>query len=113
MEFTFTEEQQMVIHEAKRFAEKKLAPKVNELDEKGEVNFEALQELGKLGYLGMTVPEDYGGVNLGAIAYAGAMIEISKGDAGIAVIVSVHNSLVNEGILKFGTDIQKQKYLPK
>ncbi|MBC8183788.1 acyl-CoA dehydrogenase family protein [candidate division KSB1 bacterium] len=113
MDFSLSDEQQMVIKEAKRFAEKRLAPKVEELDEKGEVNITALKELGELGYLGITVPEKYGGVNMGAIAYAGTMLELSKVDAGTAVEVSVHNSLVNEGILKFGTEKQKQEYLPK
>ena len=112
MDFNFSEEQQMVISEAKRFAQEKLAPVVAELDEKGEVNLQALKELGELGYLGVTVPEEYGGANMGVVAYAGAMVELSKADAGIAVALSVHNSLVNEGILKFGTEKQKQEYLP-
>ena len=113
MDFTFSEEQQMVISEAKRFAEEKLAPAVAELDEKGEVNLQALKELGELGYLGITVPEEYGGANMGVVAYAGAMVELSKADAGIAVALSVHNSLVNEGLLQFGTEKQKKEYLPK
>ncbi len=113
MDFSLSDEQQMVIKEAKRFAEKKLAPKVEELDEKGKVNITALKELGELGYLGIMLPEKYGGVNMGAIAYAGTMLELSKVDAGTAVEVSVHNSLVNEGILKFGTTEQKQEFLPK
>jgi len=113
MDFSLSDEQQMVIKEAKRFAEERLAPKVEELDEKGQVNFAALKELGELGYLGITVPDKFGGVNMGAIAYAGTMLELSKVDAGTAVEVSVHNSLVNEGILKFGTTKQKQEYLPK
>ena len=61
----------------------------------------------------MTVPEQYGGVNAGAVAYIGALLELSKADAGTAVGVAVHNSLVNEGVLKFGTEEQKQHFLPK
>ena len=113
MEFSFTDEQKMVIKEAKRFAEERLAPDVEELDQKGEVNLNALKELGELGYLGITVPEKYGGVDMGVVVYAGTMLELSKVDAGTAVAVSVHNSLVNEGILKFGTEKQKEEYLPK
>ncbi|OQX94844.1 acyl-CoA dehydrogenase [candidate division KSB1 bacterium 4572_119] len=113
MEFSFTDEQKMVIKEAKRFAEERLAPDVEELDQKGEVNLTALKELGELGYLGITVPEKYGGVDMGVVVYAGTMLELSKVDAGTAVAVSVHNSLVNEGILKFGTEKQKEEYLPK
>ena len=112
MDFLLTEEQQMVIQEAKRFARERLAPVVDELDEKGEINLQALKELGELGYLGMTVPEEYGGVNVGPIAYAGSLVELSKADAGIAVAIAVHNSLVNEGILKFGTEKQKKEFLP-
>jgi alkylation response protein AidB-like acyl-CoA dehydrogenase len=63
--------------------------------------------------LGMTVPEENGGTGLGMIAYAGAMIEFSKVDAGTAVAVSVQNSLVNDALLMFGTEDQKRKYLPK
>jgi len=111
--FEFSEEQQMVIDGAKKFAEKELAPVAEELDAKQEVNLAALKELGKLGYLGMTVPEEYGGTGLGAVAYAGAMIEFSKADAGTAVGVSVQNSLVNDAVTMFGTDEQKKTYLPK
>jgi alkylation response protein AidB-like acyl-CoA dehydrogenase len=113
MDFELSEEQKMVIEEAKKFAEKKLAPAVEKLDEKQEVNLAALKELGALGYLGMTVPEEYGGTNLGAIPYVGAIIEFSKVDAGTAVGVSVQNSLVNDAIVMFGTEEQKKKFLSK
>lgn len=112
MDFTFNEEQQMVIDEARRFSEEKLAPAVAELDEKGEVNLEALKELGQLGYMGMTVPEKYGGSELGAVSYVGAVIEFSKVDAGASVAVSVQNSLVNDAIVAYGNEEQKKEYLP-
>jgi len=113
MDFNFTEEQKMIVDGAKKFAEKELAPVVEELDAKQEVNLAALKKLGELGYLGMTVPEEYGGTGLGMVAYAGAMIEFSKVDAGTAVGVSVQNSLVNDALIMFGTEDQKRKYLPK
>jgi butyryl-CoA dehydrogenase len=113
MDFKLSEEQQMAIDGAKKFAEKELAPVVMELDEKQQDNIAALKKLGELGYLGMTVPEEYGGSGLGAIAYAGAMIEFSKVDAGTAVAISVQNSLVNDAIVMFGTEEQKKKFLPK
>ena len=113
MDFEFTEEQKMVIDGAKKFAEKELAPVVQELDAKQEVNLAALKKLGELGYLSMTVPEEYGGTGLGMVAYAGAMIEFSKVDAGTAVGVSVQNSLVNDALMMFGTEDQKRKFLPK
>ncbi|MCJ7563682.1 MAG: acyl-CoA dehydrogenase family protein [Candidatus Aminicenantes bacterium] len=113
MDFELSEEQKMVIEEAKKFAEKKLAPAAAEFDEKQEVNLAALKELGKLGYLGMTVPEEYGGAALGTVPYVGAMIEFSKADAGTAVGLSVQNSLVNDPLVLFGTEEQKKKFLPK
>jgi len=113
MDFELNEEQRMVIDQAKKFAEKTLAPAVEKLDAAQESNIPALKQLGELGYLGMTVPEAYGGSGLGAVAYAGAMIELSKADAGTAVAVSVQNSLVNDAIILFGTEEQKRTYLPK
>jgi len=113
MDFTFNEEQKMVIDGARRFAREKLAPVAAELDEKAEVNLKAIKELGKLGYLGMTVPEEYDGSNAGVVAYAASVIEFSKADAGAAVTVSVQNSLVNDAILTFGTEKQKRDFLPK
>jgi butyryl-CoA dehydrogenase len=113
MDFALSEEQRMIIDGAKKFAEKKLAPAAAEFDERQEVNIQALKELGELGYLAMTIPEDYGGTGAGAVAYAGAMIEFSKVDAGTAVGLSVQNSLVNDAILMFGTEAQKKAYLPK
>jgi len=113
MDFTFSEEHRMIIDGAKKFAEKELAPLAAEYDEKQEANVGALKALGELGYLGMTVPDQYGGTGVGAVAYAGAMIEFSKVDSGVSVGVSVQNSLVNDAVMMFGTEDQKKAYLPK
>ena len=113
MDFELNEEQHMVVEGARAFAREKLAPAAEKLDAAQEPNLPALKELGALGYLGMTVPEEYGGTGLGAVAYAGAMIEFSKEDAGTSVAVSVQNSLVNDAIMMFGTEGQKKTYLPK
>ncbi|MCO5297273.1 MAG: acyl-CoA dehydrogenase family protein [Fimbriimonadaceae bacterium] len=113
MDFHLDDEIHLVWEEARKFAEGRLAARVEELDEKQEVNHEALRELGQLGFMGMTVAEEYGGTNLGALAYVGVMIELSKIDAGTSVAVSVQNSLVNDTIGKWGTDEQKGTYLPK
>jgi alkylation response protein AidB-like acyl-CoA dehydrogenase len=113
MDFELNEEQRMVVEGARAFAREKLAPAAEKLDAAQEPNLPALKELGALGYLGMTVPEEYGGTGLGAVAYAGAMIEFSKEDAGTSVAVSVQNSLVNDAIMMFGTEEQKKTYLPK
>ncbi|MBX7133039.1 MAG: acyl-CoA dehydrogenase family protein [Fimbriimonadaceae bacterium] len=113
MDFSLTDEVRMIWDEARKFAEKRLAPVVQELDEKQEVNLDALKELGSLGFLGMTAPEEFGGTALGALAYVGVMIELSKVDSGTAVGVSVQNSLVNDTLAKWGTKDQKQMYLPR
>jgi butyryl-CoA dehydrogenase len=113
LDFTISEEHRIIWDEARKFADRRLAPVVQELDEKQEVNISALKDLGGLGFLGMTVPEEYGGTALGALAYVGVVIELSKVDAGTAVGVSVQNSLVNDTIVKWGTEEQKQHYLPK
>jgi butyryl-CoA dehydrogenase len=113
MDFELSEEHRMIIDGAKKFAEKELAPLAAEADEKQETNVGALKALGELGYLGMTVSEEYGGTGVGAVAYAGAMVEFSKADAGVSVGVSVQNSLVNDAIMMFGTEEQKRAWLPK
>jgi len=113
VDFELSEEHLMIISGAKKFAEKELAPLAAEADEKQETNVGALKALGELGYLGMTIPEDYGGTGVGAVAYAGAMIEFSKADAGVSVGVSVQNSLVNDAVMMFGSEEQKKTYLPK
>ena len=113
MDFTFSEEHLLVRDMARKFAEKTLAPVAAEYDEKQEVNHDALKELGALGFYGMTVPEEYGGTNLGALPYADVMVELSKVDAGTAVAVSVQNSLVNDTVVKWGTEEQKREFLPK
>lgn len=113
MDFSISEEHRLIWDEARKFAERRLEPDVRELDAKQEVNMAALKELGELGFLGMTVPEEYGGTNLGAVAYVGVMIELSKVDAGTSVGVSVQNSLVNDTLVKWGSEEQKREYLPK
>lgn len=113
MDFHFSEEEQLIIEEAAKFAAEELEPKTAEYDELGIVNIEALKKLGELGFMGMMVPEKYSGSDVGTVAYAGSMIELCKSDAGLGVAVSVHNSLVTQALLKYGTEEQKEKYLHK
>ncbi|MFI5253699.1 MAG: acyl-CoA dehydrogenase [Bacteroidota bacterium] len=111
MNFEFSETQLMIQETAKQFAETELAPSAIERDEKEEFPHEQVKKLGELGFLGMMVPEQYGGANLDTTSYVLAMIEISKVDASLGVIMSVNNSLVCHGINKWGTEEQKQKFL--
>lgn len=112
MDFELTEEQRMVKEAAADFAKNTLLPKAEEFDQKEEIPKEIYQELAQLGYMGMLLPEEYGGSNLDFVSYICAMEEFSKACAALMIGLSVHNSLVCEAILKFGTEDQKKKYLP-
>jgi alkylation response protein AidB-like acyl-CoA dehydrogenase len=112
MNFELTEEQRMVKEAAADFAKNSLLPKAQEFDEKEEIPQEIYKELAGLGYLGMLLPEEYGGSNLDFVSYICAMEEFAKACAALEIALSVHNSLVCDAILKFGTDEQKKKYLP-
>ncbi len=111
MDFTFSETQQLIRETARKFAEEQLAPGTIERDEKEEFPYEAVKDLGELGFMGMMVPEEWGGAGLDTISYVLAMEEISRVDASCGVIMSVNNSLVCYGINQHGTDDQKERYL--
>ncbi len=111
MNFDFTEEQQMIRDSAREFAQAEIAPSSIERDIKGEFPADIVKKLGELGFLGMMVSPDYGGAGLDTISYVLAMIEISKVDASVGVIMSVNNSLVCFGLEKYGSDFIKEKYL--
>ena len=111
MNFDFTETQLMIRDTARQFAQDELAPTAEERDEKEIFPYEAIKKLGELGFMGMMVPEQYGGAGLDMVSYVLAMIEISKVDASCGVIMSVNNSLVCFGLDAYGSEEQKQKYL--
>ena len=111
MNFDFTETQLMIQETARKFAKDELAPSAIERDEKEEFPYEAVKKLGELGFMGMMVPEQYGGAGLDTISYVLGMEEVSKVDASCGVIMSVNNSLVCYGFNEWGTEEQKQKYL--
>jgi len=111
MDFNFTEEQLMIQQTAKEFALSEIAPSAVERDIKAEFPYDIIKKLGDLGFMGMMVSPEYGGAGLDTISYVLAMIEISKVDASVGVIMSVNNSLVCHGLEKYGTDYIKQKYL--
>jgi alkylation response protein AidB-like acyl-CoA dehydrogenase len=111
MNFDFTEEQLMIQQSAKEFAEAEIAPTSVERDIKAEFPTEIVKKLGELGFLGMMVPPEFGGTGLDTISYVLAMIEISKVDASVGVIMSVNNSLVCFGLEKYGSPYIKEKFL--
>jgi len=113
MDLQLTEEQKMIQKMARDFAEKHVAPIAAEMDEKGEVPFDNIRRMAELGFLGLTAPEEYGGVGADTVSYVIALEEISKACASTAVVMAVQNSLVNHGLVKFGTEEQRQKYLTR
>ena len=111
MNFSLTEEQQMVQKTAREFAINELAPGVVERDEKKIWPKEAIQKMGKLGFMGMMVSPEWDGGGMDVISYALVMEEIARVDASASVVMSVNNSLVCFLLEKFGSDFQKEKYL--
>ncbi len=111
MDFQFTEEQLMIQDVARRIAQEKIAPSAEEHDKTGEFPLANIRILGENGLMGIEVPAEYGGAGMDPIAYVLAMIEIAAADAAHSTILSVNNSLFCNGILKFGTEAQKQKYV--
>jgi alkylation response protein AidB-like acyl-CoA dehydrogenase len=111
MNFDFTEDQIMIQQTAKEFAEAEIAPTAVQRDINAEFPSEIVKKLGELGFLGMMVPPEFGGAGMDTISYVLAMIEISKVDASVGVIMSVNNSLVCYGLEKYGSNYIKEKYL--
>jgi len=107
----FTETQVMIRDAAREFAQGSLAPNSAEWDRKATFPKDALAEMGRLGFMGMQVPEEWGGAGVDHVAYALAVEEIAAGDASTSTIMSVHNSVVCMPLLKFGTTEQKEKFL--
>ena len=107
----FTEEQVLIQDMAKSFAVEQIKPFAAEWDETGTFPQQALKHMGELGFLGMLVPEQWGGSETGNLAYVLALEEIAAADGATSTIMSVHNSVGCVPILNFGTDAQKQRFL--
>src|SRR5215467_1289420 len=95
------------------FADERLRPKVREMDEKGVFDHELLEEFFRLGFMGIEVPEQYGGAGGKFFDAILAVEEISRVDASAGVVVDVQNTLVNNALLRWTTEDQKKRYLPK
>lgn len=111
MNFQFTEDHNMIRESAMDFAINEIAPSAVQRDKDAEFPFDIVKKMGELGFMGMMVSPDFGGAGLDTISYVLAMIEISKVDASVGVIMSVNNSLVCYGLEKYGSDYIKQNYL--
>ncbi|MGH2642460.1 MAG: acyl-CoA dehydrogenase [Chitinophagaceae bacterium] len=111
MDFTLTEEQQMIRHASHEFAQNELLPGVIERDEKQHFPSEQIKKLGELGFMGIMVKPENGGAGMDTLSYVLAIEEIAKIDASTAVCMSVNNSLVCWGLEEYGNEEQKKKYL--
>jgi alkylation response protein AidB-like acyl-CoA dehydrogenase len=96
---------------AKSFAQEQIKPHAGEWDQKGIFPKDALAQMGELGFLGMLIPEEWGGSGTGTLAYVLALEEVAAADGATSAIMSVHNSVGCVPILKFGTEQQKQQFL--
>ena len=112
MEWTFSEDLELIRAAARDFAEREVLPFRSEWDENQTLPREALRKLGELGMLGVLVPESYGGAGLGYAAYKTIVEELARICGGFALSVAAHNSLCVGHILAFGSEAQKQRWLP-
>jgi glutaryl-CoA dehydrogenase len=113
LESELTEEERMVRDTARGYAQDNLFPKVIEAWREEKVDRAVLNEMGELGLLGPTIPEEYGGAGLGYVAYGLIAREIERVDSGYRSTLSVQSSLVMHPINAYGTEAQRKKYLPK
>ena len=110
-DLALTEEQELAQRTARDFAREKVLPRAHEIDEQGKVPHELIAEMASLGFLGIYVPESYGGAGLDALSYALVSEEINRACASTGVVMSSHVSLVVDPLLHYGTDAQKDRYL--
>lgn len=113
VDMQFTEEQQMIRKVIRDFAEKEITPHIDRMEKEDRFPIEVIQRMGELGFMGIPIPEKYGGGGMDFISYILAIEEISKVSATVGVILSVHTSVGTNPILYFGTDEQKERYIPK
>jgi butyryl-CoA dehydrogenase len=111
VQFELSEQQRMIRDMARDFAAREVAPIAAEIDEHERFPTDVVKKMGELGFMGMNVPEQYGGAGLDSLCYVLAMEEISKACASCGVIMSVNNSLVCWPLETYGTEEQKQKFL--
>ena len=113
MDFSQNENQKMIAQMVRDFGQKNILPHRNHWDEKQIFPVELFKKMGELGLMGVLVPTEYGGSGFGYFEYVTAITEISKICGGIGLSMAAHNSLCTNHILYFGSEEQKQKYLPK
>jgi butyryl-CoA dehydrogenase len=113
MDFDLTDEQRLIKDTAREFTDKELVERTRENARNHHFDLELVRKIADQGYLGAIVPPEYGGAGLDYLSYGLIVEEIGRGDSAIRTVISVQTSLVCSGILRWGTEEQKQKYLPK
>src|ERR671935_141389 len=113
LNFDLTREQQLVRDTVRQFAESRIAPVAAELDREHSFPYDLVAALAELGLMGMTIPEEYGGAGADTVSYAIAVEELTRIDSSVAITVAAHHSLGTLPIFYFGTEEQKQEWLPE
>ncbi len=113
LDFGLTQEQEEIRRLARKFADNELAPKAPYYDKTGEFPWEHFKKMAELGFTGMMLPPEYGGLGADTLTHTVVIEEIARGSAVMAVMLEVHNTLACESINRFGTPELKKKYLPK
>ena len=113
MNFSYNENQNLIADMIRTFGEQNITPFVKEWDDNQFFPIDVFKKLGELGLMGVLVPEQYGGSGFSYTEYVTAIEELSKIDPSIGLSMAAHNSLCTGHILQFGSEQQKQKYLPK
>jgi short-chain 2-methylacyl-CoA dehydrogenase len=113
LNFDLTSEQQLVRDTVREFAESRIAPVAAELDREHRFPYDLVAELAELGLMGMTVAEEYGGAGADTVSYAIGVEELTRIDSSVAITVAAHHSLGTLPIFYFGTEEQKQEWLPQ
>jgi len=113
LNFDLTEEQRILRDQVRQFAEKEIAPIAKEMDDKEAFSIDLVRKMGEMGLFGMFVSEEYGGANVGYVAYIIAVEEIARVDGSTAATIAAGNSLGIGPIYYFGNEEQKKKWLPK
>jgi len=113
MNFVLTEEQEMIRDSAREYAERVLKPNAARWDREEAFPEEAVQAAAENGFLGLVIPEEYGGAGMGHLPASILLEEVNRWCASTGVTLSVHLSLVSSPLIRFGTEAQKKKYLPR
>jgi alkylation response protein AidB-like acyl-CoA dehydrogenase len=113
MDFELTDEQQLIRETARDFTDKEIVDRARENDRNEHFDLDLVAQIAQQGYLGAIVPRQYGGAGLDYLTYALIVEEVGRGCSAMRTVISVQTSLVCSGILRWGTDEQKQNYLPK